>query len=680
MLYGPIPTQQVCTQNAEISLVLMGRYLRAAEAHRRWAEEATVCQNFFEGNQWTEAQLIEMKRLGKPIITLNKIAPLIRLVSGYQRNNRTDIWYLPQSDGEQLEQTADALNAITKSESNRVDLPFTDSEVFMDGAVTGRGYWDYRLDFSNNDFGDMAVTAADPFSKYIDPDCNTYDLNDSASYIQDSRWTSIEEIEFTFGKPAADMMRNRMGNSSSIVGSLWSAGAYDEEISPLRFFGNYDNINQGTFRDIYFYDFVDSFRKQVRLIDTQYVIWNWSRCFIDLETGDFKEIPDEWQDWQIQRCLQYAAERGSELAIDWRRIKKIRWTVTCGDLIVHDNWSPYATYTTIGFFPYFRRGQTRGLVSDLLDPQREINKRRSAIQDILNRNSNPGWKYKKDSLDPHQKENLKRYGSMPGFNMEWQGDHEPSRIEPGQYPAGQEKVEMASANDLKEISGINESALGELDTVQSGRAIEARQRQAVIALQPYLDNFSRSKKLQGKKNLEIIQNHYTENRVYRMLGEDGSQVRMEINKKILGEDGQTVIAHLNDVTIGKYGVMIDETPMSATFQSAQFEEALSILSKMGPVGQVLLQIKPDLLVEMSTLPRKEEWIQAIKEALASMNGGGAPAGGAPGASQAPGTPPGAPGVSPGAPQAPPQAPPDVAPYPGVAPVMNQVRTNTAAPQ
>ena len=674
MLYGPIPQQQLPDQNAEVSLILMGRFLRAAEAHRMWAEGATTCQNFFEGKQWTEQQIIEMKRLGNPIITLNKIAPLIRLVSGYQRNNRTDIWFLPENDGQALEDTADALNAITKSESNRVDLPYTDSEVFMDGCITGRGFWDWRLNFENNDFGDIEVTASDPFSKYIDPDCNTYDLNKSASYVQDSRWISVEEAEFGFGKPVANMLHDRLGNASSIIGNLWTAGAYDEEISPMRFFGNYNNFNQATFRDVYFYDFVDTYRKQIRLIDTQYAVWNWSRCFVDLDSGDFKEIPDAWADWQIERCLQYATERGSHLVVDWRRIKKIRWTVTCGDIIVHDNWSPYSSYTTIGFFPYFRRGQTIGMVSDLLDPQREINKRRSTIQNILNRNSNPGWKYHKTSLDPSQKEKLKTYGAMPGFNLEWQGEHAPERIEPGQYPQGQEHLESHYADDLKQISGINESAMGELDTVQSGRAIEARQRQAVIALQPYLDNFSRSKKLCGGKALELFQNHYTEPRIFRMLGEDGSQVRVEVNKKVMGEDGQTVLSVMNDITIGKYSVQIDETPMTATFQSAQFEEALSILSKMGPVGQTLLQIKPDLLVQMSTLPRKEEWIAAIKEALSAMAQakGTPPQGGQPDAGGPQGAPQGAapPTSMPSAPT--PQN--DVAPWPGAAPMMNQVRT------
>jgi hypothetical protein len=130
-----------------------------------------------------------------------------------------------------------------------------------------------------------------------------------------------------------------------------------------------------------------------------------------------------------------------------------------------------------------------------------------------------------------------------------------------------------------------------------------------------MDNFTRSKKIQGGKWLELMQNHYTENRIFRILGEDGQQVTQEINKKMIGETG--VVQRINDITTGKYMVSVDETPMSATFKEAQFEEALLVLDKLGMVGQAVVQTRPDLLVEMSSLPRKDEWVATLKEAMAS---------------------------------------------------------------
>jgi hypothetical protein len=58
---------------------------------------------------------------------------------------------------------------------------------------------------------------------------------------------------------------------------------------------------------------------------------------------------------------------------------RIRHTVTAADVVLYDDWSPYETMTVVPYFAYFRRGKTMGMVEDLLDPQREVNKRRSGF-------------------------------------------------------------------------------------------------------------------------------------------------------------------------------------------------------------------------------------------------------------------------------------------------------------
>lgn len=600
----------------------MERWLRAAVPHRKWAESGTICQDFFEGRQFTEEQKAILKRDSRPIIVLNKIAPLIRLVSGYQRNNRTDINYLPTNDMTSSEDAADVLSMVTKSIATSNRLAYRDSEVFYDGIITGRGWWDYRLSFEKNDFGDTKISVGDPFSVYVDPDANTYDLNETANYICESRWASDEDVEFNYGGAAAMAVKNKIrgGFNSDFLGSQY--GAMGDEVSPIRNFSMVADEYGMSGSDLYYTDFADSYQKRLRLIDMQYYITEWCRHFVDLETGDSTAIPEQWNDDKIKKCLLHAQNLKQKIVVDWRKHKRIRWTVLCGDIILHDGWSPYKTFTKIPFFPYFRRGVTQGLVQDLLDPQRELNKRRISTTEILTRNANSGWMYHHDALDPKQKALLKSQGSRPGINIEWKGQNPPTRIEPGGYPVGHDKLEEKSRNDMLEISGINESALGELDRVQSGRALEARQRQTVIALQPYLDNFSQSKVLQGEKNLELIQGHYTEHRVIRTIGEDGKMAMLEINKMAQPVPGQMptngVQEILNDVTVGKYEVQVNEVPMSATFENAQFEEALDMLGKLGPVGQVLLQSKPDLLVSMSSLPRKDEWIAALQAAVAQQ--------------------------------------------------------------
>lgn len=617
MLYGIKQADALPKQDADLVRILADRWFRSKSAHDVWAEEAKICVDFREGRQWTEAQKAQLAKDKRPWLTLNRINSLVNLVIGYQENNDTDVTFLPSNDGASSESVAELLSDVFKNEAGRMDLSAADMEVFSDGMVGGRGYWDMRLDFEDNDLGETKVTALDPFSVFIDPDHQDYDLTKS-SHLTVSRWTSLDEIVHTYGMGAYNELKNRV-NFNKTGYSYGYAYENDDIVSPVTKFGLTVGESQMNWRDFYNNELIDNYRKSVRLIDTQYIVTKIMRCFIDLETGDKQPIPENWSDDRIHKCLAYAKALNNPMTVAQRPVRRVRWSVMCGDTIIYDKWSIYDSYTIVGFFPYFRRGITRGIVADLLDPQREINKKRSSITDILSRNANSGWIYHEQSMNPEQKANIKQYGARPGVNIEWKGDaaFKPERLQPGGYPQGLDRLEEKSDDDMFKISGINESAFGQVDTVQSGRAIEAKQRQAVIALQPNLSNFTRSKKLQGCKSLELIQRHYTEQRIFRIIGEDGHIVQKIINQMQVDPTGNSspVKRILNDVTVGKYQVTVNETPMSANFQEAQFQEALMLLQKMGPVGMALIQSRPDLLVQMSSLPRKEEWIQAIKQVI-----------------------------------------------------------------
>ncbi len=605
-------------QNDEIVRKLSYRWIRALKPHQEWATIAKQSVEFLEGDQWSPEDKAILRQMRRSCLTLNSIAPLFRLVMGYQSGNRMDVNFVPTSDSPSSEDVATILNNIFKSESGRVGLKYTDTDVFADGLSTGRGFWDIGVNFNDNELGEIEYHAADPFSKYVDPDCSHYNLDDDkngAAYVQDSVWTNIDSINSKFGSDAAYAVQNILSPSyqSNILSYLG-----DFEVSPKRYFGAYaDDKDFADWTDVYYADFIDNQAKQVRILSSEYKIETIAPCFIDLETGDKEIIPKEWIEKPeiIDKVMAYAEKRGNPLKIKNRPIKRIRKTVTCGDVLLFDDWSMHNSYSTIGYYPYFRRGKTRGMIDDLIDPQREKNKKRSVMTDILNRNANSGWMYPENSLDNEQEENLRMFGSAPGINIKFKEsaegkDNRPRRIEPGQYPQGLDRLEEKNSEDLNQISGINQSALGQLDTVQSGRAIEARQRQAVLSIQMYSDNFARSKEYQGRKSLDIFQKFYTENRIFRIMGEDSNLATYEINKKM--EAGMNSITRMNDITIGKYSVMVDEVPISASFKQAQFEETMMIIEKLGPIGMALAQTSPDLIIDQTSLPRKNDWKKALE--------------------------------------------------------------------
>ena len=629
-----IEQRKLPRQDQQKVMVLAGMYQRGAAAMESWAETAKKCVDFAEGRQWTAEVLRKLDLERRPHLTLNKIIPLVRLVVGYHRNNRSDTRALPGDDGTGSDETAEAISRVLKQIAENSEEPYVDAEVFLDGILTGRGFFDTRLDWERNVFGECKVKACDPFSSIPDPDAEDYNL-DMGQWFCNSRRLSIDEVEWFYGADAAQMSRPFLHGQIPLSPVTWFNGA-DGEITPIRAFGSRDDTVPEWWDQLYNnlgWDFVDPYRKTFRVLDFQYWITNLGKVFIDLETGDSVPIPISWDQQRIDKALYHAQQVNNPLVVQTKPIRRVRWTTLLGDMMLYDDWSLYDGFTAQGFFPYFRRGTTKGMVDDLIDPQREINRRRSAEVEIVTRTANGGWLHHKDSLSPEEERKLERFGSRPGVRVKWKGEPhmKPEQIFPSTAPIAHEKLENKSVDDLRQIAGINESALGELDRVQSGRALEARQRQAVIAIQMYMDNFQRTKKLVGKRKLEIIQKHYNEPRIYRIMGENGQFSTVLINAQMM--DPVTGVSQIvNDVTRGKYSVIVDDTPLSASFQNAQFEEALLLLKEMQTVLPPALIA--DILVDLSTLPRKDEIKARIQQAMGLLPampgavGGGAPALGA----------------------------------------------------
>lgn len=634
MPYGPIAPKALPQQDPEKLLLLADRWQRASAPHEKWAQEAKKCVDYTEGRQWEEKIRAAIEKQGRPVLTFNKIFPLVRLVLGYHRNNRTDIRAIPGYDGTGEETTAQALTRVFKQVSEMNQMEARDGEVFADGLISGRGYWDTRLDFESNDFGEIKTVSVDPFRVKVDPDLDDYDLNKGGYVIRDE-WASLEQIGDTYGEEARRLV-TPLAKGQTPHGPILSVNTTNGDTHPIRSFGLEDNDipEWWSHYNGILGDLADTARKNIRVLEFQYWQSVNARVFVDLETGDRSTIPDHWDNQRIQKALYYAQLKNNPLIVRNQRMKRVRWTTIVGDLIVYDAWSPYDQFTLTGFFPWFRRGFTRGMVDDLIAPQDEINKRRMANVETVMRTANSGWMYHEDSLDPLQERNLRNFGSAPGINVKWKGNNPPKRIDPSTPPTSYERLEMHAVEDLRQISGINESSLGELDRVQSGRAIEARQRQAVISIQVYMDNFARSKELVGRKWLNLVQKHYTEERVFRILGEDGRFTQFAINQEQV-DPATGLRSKLNDVTAGKYNIVIDEAPLSASFANAQFEEAMAMAEKL----QLPAAAIADIIVDLSSMPRKEE----IKQRISALMGGTAMPGGAP---AQPGMPQGA---APGAP-------------------------------
>ena len=651
LLSPPVPvsvaSENLPVQDTYRAQILVDRWILDAEALQQWSHGAKECVDFLEGKQWSDAEKAEMERLGRPMVTINKINRLFRLVYGYYAQNKTDISFAPADDSMSTEQVADILSKTYLQETKRNKTMWQDALVFQDGLSTGRGFWDIRQNFERNDLGETVGTCQDPFSTYLQHDADEYDIQ-KHTRVTTSRWASVDEIGATYGEEAAQRVLQVVSGDgwySFPQNYYWDKA---DEVTPNRKFGQEGGGDPSTWWLERISHLVDPYRKNIRLLDMQYKVRVRARCFVDLETGDWSLVPDFWDDDRIGKALYHAETLGNPVKVVNRVINRHRWTSLVGDIMIWDDWSPYDWFTIVPFFPYFRRGKTRGMIDDLKDPSREVNKKRSLRVEILGRTANGGWKIHENALGPEQKANLHKFGSTPGFILEWQGDQpwmSPERLDAQPRNLEAQVQEDDASKDLMEISGINESAVGDLDRVQSGKAILARQRQAVVGTRMYFDNWSQSLELKGSVYLQNFQHFYTEERVVREMGsEEGRLGSIIINQRIMSPDGSSVVSRINDVTLGRYTVVVKETPSADTFEATQFEEMLLLFQQLPILAQVAAQTNPGLILDMTTMPRKSEWKKALQAAAmaqqaapAAGGGGGQPpqAGGPPQAPQTP---------------------------------------------
>ena len=140
------------------------------------------------------------------------------------------------------------------------------------------------------------------------------------------------------------------------------------------------------------------------------------------------------------------------LSVVSKVIRKVRWTVTCDRIVLHDDWSPYKDFTVIPFFAYFRRGKPFGMVRNLLSPQEQLNKIASQELHIVNTTANSGWMIEAGSLVGLSPDDLEEHGAETGLVLEYQrGTTPPAKIQPNTIPTGLDRIGQKAADNIKSI-------------------------------------------------------------------------------------------------------------------------------------------------------------------------------------------------------------------------------------
>lgn len=541
--------------------------------HLKFLDKANLCDDYFEGKQWDAVLERRLQSQGKPVLTINKTLATLAAVMGEQLKNRADIAFKPMSGGKA--EIAAKLDKVYLQIANANKLDWCESNVADNGFITSRGFYDVRVGFDDHMQGEVEITSLNPRNVMIDPDAEEYDPRTWKDVIV-TKWLTLDDIAMAYGQDKANKIR---------AGGSALAYDYDTVERTHQTFGGFliPPSNEQHSKDD-----TNTLRKY-RVIERQHRVMRWRWHFVD-DTGEIKPVPEGWEEAQMKKVA-----KASGVELMRKRVEQIRWTVTCYNTVLFDNWSPYRYFTVVPYFPFFRAGRTVGIVENLISAQDLLNKTASQELHIVNTTANSGWKVKTGSLHNMTMEQLEERGAETGLVLELDDINNIDKITPNTVPTGLDRISFKADQFIKEISGVSDSARGFDRADVAAKAIQAKQAAGSVNLAKPLDNLARTRHMLAIRVLDLVQKFYTETRVMQITGNrlDAQTEEVQINT---GPD--------DDVTVGRYDVVVTSVPARNNFQETQFQEAVQ-LKELG------VQIPDSVLIQNSSLENKQEILESF---------------------------------------------------------------------
>lgn len=604
----------------------------AYEEKRKLIEEQKRDHQFALGKQWDNEAVSKLRKKRAKAITDNRIRPNIFLLTGLERQNRSDFRAFPEGQEDSIK--AEIATALLKNIVKQSDGGNKFSEQFEDGITGGESYLEPWLDSTYNLLTPRPRLKKLNFDQFFPkPGWAEYDFSDVPYVYKVTFGVEKGDLQTLFPKKKAAIEKIGEGLINP-VRSLKAAGVHEQKRDyPLE---NKDGVyfegqKKGTFD----------------LLERYYKKWVESVFIFDTFEGDMiEQLPIDDEDKRdpekvakdfIKKISEADPEMAKRFQIRRQTVPQIwRYAMTGGmnepleDKLAwfYPNWKGWpiipflARWSNIAnsFDEDDRHLGVQGIVRGSIDSQEEHNKRKTQYLRYIDAATNTGWLTEEGAWVDRKKVEL--LGSSPMVNLEYRkGRPKPERLFP--MPISQAHVFSAqeSAESIKGQTGINADLLAMQEGGQSsGKAIMLRQRQGVVMVQSLYDNLARTKQIMGRFYLSQLGNIFSRRAVRRVLGETWikknfgtpvdngtggitTEVTVEGEKRL----NKVIDEVLNDANLGKYDLSVGESVMSETMKKAQYEELKDFATTYPQLAN------PAVIVEESSLP------EAVKSRLLRPN-------------------------------------------------------------
>lgn len=533
----------------------------ASEAESDNRQEALDDLKFSRlGEQWPEDMQRRRKLEGRPCLTINRMPSFIRQVVNDSRQNKPSIVFHPVEDGDV--DTAQVMNGLMRNieYTSNADIAY---DTAIDFAVSmGFGYIRVHTDYSYDDAFTQDIKIAriaNPFTVYGDPMSTSPDGSDwKVAFVTDV----LKKSEFKKRYPGAQLS-DADGDNDALEwfsdDGIRIAEWWRREELPTSLLQLSDGMVM----------FEDDYLKNKDIYDAIGITVTNTRpsitCKVTQRIMSGADIL-ETNPW-AGRYIPIVPVYGDEVNVEGKRhfLSLIRFAKDAQRM--HNYWRTTSTE----------------LVA--LAPRAPFIGPKGAFDTDVD-------KWGTANTEPH------------AF-MEYDGDIPPQRQPFSGVPAGALQEALNASDDMKAIMGVYDASLGARSNETSGRAIIARQREGDVSTFHFIDNLTRSIRQVGRICCDLIPKIYNEERIIRVLGEDGSNEQVKINGQYEDEQG---MVKMHDLTAGKYDLVVESGPSFTTRR----EEAANQMMQLVQAFPQAAPLIGDLIAKNLDWPGADDIAERLK--------------------------------------------------------------------
>jgi len=501
----------------------------------RW-NQSNIDTLFYAGSQTFINRYFNFNpSIGQSQFYFNLLQQPINMVTGYQRQHRKQINYLPAegADSKTTDQYTKLMTHICNTEGIHEQFSRACEQAAITGMVLLQPYLDYTSDDQAQ--GSLKLKVWEYNSFLIDPYFRSMDASD-AQFVWCQEYISKKEAESRFP--------DKLDKISPMAGTPQRYGS---------FYFLPENYNMAR-NDLMVLSYVwyKWKRKKKRLYSPK------RNQFFDFAGGeenleqilyainDLQEVEVEVPCWKLAVVLndQLMFQGENPLGFDGCPFIPVIW-----------NYEPHINYYDL---------RVRGLVRTMRDSNYLLNRRIIINHDISEATINAGWKRKVGAVG--NEDNLKKSGQ--GWDIIINDGYELTDVEKI-IPSAVPESDMALADQLQQLifstSGVNLENWSAQDQVQaSSLTVMLKQAANLMVLQKYFDQWDLSLKLLGERLLQIVLNNWNAEKVALMIGEEPTP-------------------HFYSKIFAKFQVIVEEGLLTPTQKYQEYQQWIDLNQQLGGI-------------------------------------------------------------------------------------------------